>query len=452
MPVHLGLSGTPIAEIALFYGGIIVFLLSVFKKPELGLYFMIPMLPLQTIRYRLHGYPLGALFVDFMLLGVCLGLWRQGRPIIARTELNKILLVFAALTYVLLWRGSLVIDAPLPLWFSDPRLSDWKNYMVMPLLFLVAVNAITTPRQMKILLILMCASVLVLDKSFVNTMSSRDMSSFSYEIRDAGAMGYAGVNGLGAFEAQFSIFLIAMAAVTRKWWRLALFGTLAYCVVAMMYSFSRGAYLGFCVGVFFLGCRKHRKLLVILFLFLSSWQTLVPPAVRERVLMTRGADGEIDHSAAERLTLWDEAMQIFRGDPLFGMGFNTYGTSDHMGGYRDTHNLFVKVLVETGLVGLLVFLFMLWKMYRQASSLLSETQDPFLSTLALAFASLMVTLLVVNFFGDRWTYLQISGYTWVLLAMVVRGRMIAAEAGANSEDSTEEVPGDVDHALAATSS
>src|SRR5438270_456765 len=85
--------------------------------------------------------------------------------------------------------GSFVIGAPLPLWFSDPRLSDWKNYMVMPLIFLIAVNAITTKKQMQTLLVLMCLSVILLDRSFVNLMSGRDMSSFSYDMRDAGAMG-----------------------------------------------------------------------------------------------------------------------------------------------------------------------------------------------------------------------------------------------------------------------
>jgi len=449
MHLHLGLAKTPLAELVLVYGGILFFLLSVFRKPELGLYFMVPMLPLQTVRYRIHGYPLGSLFVDIMLLGVGLGLLRRGKPMLARTELNKILAIFAGLTYLLLWRGSFTIGAPLPLWFSDPRMSDWKNYMVMPLLFLVSVSALTTRRQMKILLILMCASVLVLDKSFINLMSQRDMSSFSYDMRDAGAMGYAGVNGLGAFAAQFSIFLIAMAGVARKWWRPALFVTLALTLLALMYSFSRGAYLGLCVGLLYLGVRKNRLLLVILVLFLSSWQTLVPPAVRQRVLMTRGENGEIESSAAERLSLWDEAMQIFRGDPLFGMGFNTYGTSDHVGGYRDTHNVYVKVLVETGLVGLSVFLILLGKMHRQARLLMDEARDPFLSSLGIAFAGLMITLAVVNFFGDRWTYLQISGYTWTLLAMVVRGRMIAAdERSADGEH--DELAGPEIEAVSAT--
>jgi O-antigen ligase len=436
---HLGFAGTPLPALVMYYGGIVVFLLSCFWKPELGLYFMVPLLPLQTVRYRLHAFPLGSLFVDVMLLGVAIGLWRKGHPIFPKTPLNKIILVFAGLTYVLLWRGTFFINAPLPLWFNDERLSDWKNYMVMPILFLVVTSAITTTKQMKILLVLMCFSVLVVNRSFVGTMAGRDMSAFSYEIRDAGAMGYAGENGLGAFEAQFAIFLLVLCLVGRKILiKIPMLGVLTYCVLALMYSFSRGAYVGFCLGILFVGLLKEKKLLLLLFVFLCTWQVVLPPAVRERVLMTRGADGEIESSAAERLGLWDEAMRTFEGDPLLGTGFNTYGSAEHLGAYRDTHNLYVKVLVEMGLVGVVVFLTMLWKMYVQGYRLFRDSEDPFLSGLGLGFAGLMVTLAVANFFGDRWTYLQISGYTWTLLGFAVRGRMITEAEHEQCEELEDE--------------
>jgi hypothetical protein len=33
-----------------------------------------------------------------------------------------------------------------------------------------------------------------------------------------------------------------------------------------------------------------------------------------------------------------------------------------------------------------------------------------------------------NLFGDRWTYLQVNGFLWVLLGCVLRGRMIEQES------------------------
>jgi hypothetical protein len=56
---------------------------------------------------------------------------------------------------------------------------------------------------MKILLVLMMVSVLRANTGFYHTVSERDFSHFDYGLRYAGALGYAGENGLAAFEAQF---------------------------------------------------------------------------------------------------------------------------------------------------------------------------------------------------------------------------------------------------------
>ena len=67
---HLGIDG--IAATLLYTAEIVCFLLSVFWRPSIGLYLLMAFLPLQTVRYRLHGYFLGAQFVDVLLLGVML--------------------------------------------------------------------------------------------------------------------------------------------------------------------------------------------------------------------------------------------------------------------------------------------------------------------------------------------------------------------------------------------
>ena len=92
-------------------------------------------------------------------------------------------------------------------------------------------------------------------------------------------------------------------------------------------------------------------------------------------------EGVIDHSAASRLSLWEEAMQVFKADPVFGTGFNLYAYGSHVGGYGDTHNVFVKVLVETGLTGLVLFLAIFRKLFQIGRRLYRTATDPFLQAL-----------------------------------------------------------------------
>src|SRR5260370_17196869 len=139
---------------------------------------------------------------------------------------------------------------------------------------------------MKILVLLMCTAALVLNRGFWDTISGRDFSNFSYELRDTGGMGYAGFNGFAAFEAQFAVFLLALAAFKEKLLvKLGFIGLAVFSVICLMYSLSRGGYLALLAGCFFLGFVKQRKLLVLFGIFFCIWSHLPPPALQPSLPM-----------------------------------------------------------------------------------------------------------------------------------------------------------------------
>ena len=427
---------------ALYLSAIVVFFLSLFWRPQVGLYFLIPLLPLQTIRYRILDMPLGNKLIDILLLGVVLGAVFKGGFRFAKTPMNKLLIFFGIFCYVQLWRGSFFLDTALPLSISDPRFSNWKNYMVMFIIFAVVVSVIKEMKQIKIIVVLMCLSVLAVDKGFYGTMSDRDTSHFSYEVRDGGILGYAGVNGVATFEAEFMLFLLGLSALQkRKSIKLAIWVLVAFSGYCLLFSFSREAYAGILVGLLFLGLVRQRWVLIGLAAFLLSWQSLVPTSVQERVLMTYDkGDRQLDTSAQDRVTLWNDAVDLFHQNPVLGAGFDTYQWQHRVGIYTDTHNYFLKVLVETGVLGLMLFLFVLAKATRLGVKLYRSARDPFLQSIGLGFALLMACVFVVNFFGDRWLYVEVNGFLWVLLACVVRGQMIENESAKEAADSGDEIP------------
>lgn len=431
--MHTGLEG--IVPNLLWIVEISFFFLSIFKEPALGIYVLIPLLPLESVRYRLHGYILGAQYVDVLLLGVILGLRRRGLPVFPETPIRKLLFLYIAFTYLAMVRGSFFLDTSLPIWFSDRRVSDWKNAVVdLSLMFLVSTSAIRTMKQMKYLLTAMCVGVLLLVKNFHGEMADRDFSSFSYNLRDAGAMGGAGVNGLAAFAAQVAVFLVALYLFEKRPIRkVALLAPIVGSMYCVLFALSRGAYAALLIGLIFLGIVRSRLLLLAVAIFLVTWQSVVPTAVRERIFMTKDASGEIDHSAEARLDLWEEAMQAFQSNPIFGEGFNTYAYRSHVGGYGDSHNLYVKALVETGVIGLLLLVAIFGKLLQMGYRLFRSATDPFLKAVGLGFAGLMLAVLLGNFFGDRWMYFQITGYTYAFAAMVVRAQAMTDE-GSQEDD------------------
>src|SRR5215469_12168056 len=232
---HFGLEG--LAPILLYAGMFAAFLASVFWKPNLGLYLLVLTLPLQTGRYRLHDFPLGAEFLDILLLGTILGLVIQGKSFVPKGNWSRFLLLYAVFCYFSLWEGSYFLHAPLPLWITDSRFSDWKNYVELFLLALVVASTIKTKNEVRLLLLMMGLSLLVVNRSYFGTLQDRDLSHFSYDLRDAGPLGYAGVNGLAAFEAMFCSLLLGIFVFARKTFsKVAIALIAATCTYCLLFS------------------------------------------------------------------------------------------------------------------------------------------------------------------------------------------------------------------------
>jgi putative inorganic carbon (hco3(-)) transporter len=420
--IHLGVEGH--LSLVLYAAMWAAFLASVFWRPSVGVYLLVLSLPFQTGRYRIHDLPLGSNFLDILLLGTFLGLWRKGEEIFPKSPINKLLVILVVYYYLSLWEGSFFLDIPLPLWISDPRFSEWKNYVEMFLFAPLVAAALKEKRQIKWLVIFMNISMLLVNRSFYSVMRDRDLSHFSYDVRDAAAVGYAGINGLAALEVMFSSFLMAMfSGVKALGLKAAILFVLATCIYCTLFAFSRGGYIAMLAALMVLGLLKHRMLLVLLAALFISWQTLLPTSVQERILMTESQNGALDHSSQGRVLLWADALSLFGESPLTGTGFNTYEYMNRYESFHDTHNYYLKIMVETGTVGFVLFIALLFRMAQMGYKLFRTSDDPFWSGVGLGFFVLVCSAIVLNFFGDRWTYQQINGYMWVLLGCVIRGQL-----------------------------
>jgi O-antigen ligase len=417
--------GIGLTSLLLYLAAALAIPLSLFVQPRIGLYVLIPMMPLQTVRYQLQGLPFGDKLVDILLLSVIFGLliWKSDE-IPLKTPINSYLLFFCLFLYATLWVGSIVVHMPWPILPNDERFVVWKNTAEMPLLFLVVASAIENKKQMMLLLCLMMITVLRANIGFFHTVSGRDFTHFSNNLRYAGVLGYAGQNGLAAFMSEFLIFLLALySGIRHLLFKFLLILSVIFCAYCVLFSFSRGGYVSCLAGLLFLGVLKERKYLVVLIVLLFGWQTIVPNAVRERVLMTYDGN-QVESSANERLQLWQDALTIIPEHPLLGTGFDTYRFLGRSADYLDTHNYYVKVTVETGFIGLLLFLYLLWLMMREGLTLFRESDDPFFRSLGLGIAALVFSAFFANLFGDRWMYQQITAYMWTIMALVCRARVI----------------------------
>ena len=162
------------------------------------------------------------------------------------------------------------------------------------------------------------------------------------------------------------------------------------------------------------------------------WATLLPVAVVERIEMTQSEGGELDSSTTQRFDLWKICMQNFAKSPLFGVGYDTF----HLVHSRDDpHNVFFEILGEQGLIGITLILGMFTMTFRGGLWLNKNTSDPVFQALGLAAPAVVLACAITNLFGDRWSYLEIGAFFFVLMALVSKARIIAA--GMNADETVK---------------
>jgi O-antigen ligase len=369
-------------------------------------------------------YPLGNSALTILVFAVILGAVLQGKQL-PKSKLYAVWLIFGVFLYISMWYGAALGNAPAPLWLSDDNFLTWKDYMLIPLTFVAAGLVIEDRKAVRTVVLITALTLLFIDRSCLLESMSRTWGSFDESKRDGGPLGY-GSNQTAAFLAMFTMFFWGVVQfVQRKKYKLICYGLVALTIFATMYTFSRGAYGAILVSVFVLGALKNRKLLVLAAVFLFTWQVVVPTAVRERIDMTENSNGTLEASANERVELWEAAELSILSNPILGTGFATYQEKDHVDNLRDTHNWYVKVLVETGIVGMIIVLVMLQQMLAVSYRLFKKAEDPLYRGLGLGLLLATCACIVANFFGDRWTYLEITGLMWVLVGTAIRATQLA---------------------------
>jgi putative inorganic carbon (HCO3(-)) transporter len=412
-----------------YFGFWIMCLVSLGGKPLLGLYYLMPFLPYRTMRDHFLDYPLGSNVLTILVVSVIIGALIKGKHL-PKSKLYIIWLIFGVYLYVSMWMGTVLGNAPAPLWLADANFVAWKDYMLIPLVFVAASLVIKDRKAIKMVVIITAISLLFIDRSCLFDSMTRTWTNFDENKRGGGPLGY-GSNQTAAFLAQFSMFFWGLARFLKKVrLKLISYGIAALTLFTTMYTFSRAAYIALLISVLILGLVNDRKLLILLGIFLVTWQTVVPTPVRERVNMTQDSNGQLEASAQERVDLWTNAERSILHSPILGVGFATFQFGEHVGDLKDTHNWYVKVLVETGIVGLVMAFFMLQQVIAMSYRLFRHSTDRLYQGLGLGLFLAMCSCMVANFFGDRWTYLEITGLLWVIVAAAIRATELSTPEAA----------------------
>jgi putative inorganic carbon (hco3(-)) transporter len=268
---------------------------------------------------------------------------------------------------VLGFAAIMLATVPLSFWPGGSLAVFTDVYVKVVLIFIVIVNTLTSRARVQ-----QYITVVVSGATYVGVRAVLDYLRGVNLIegnRVAGSVGglFANPNDMALNMVTFLPLAVAVALYRGKI-SLRLLGLLGAGSIALtiIFSQSRGGTVGLMamLAVLLYQMRRLRPGVAALMVATSLFALpLLPSSFTERMASIFDADQDPTGSREARKTLLREGWQVFLAHPIAGVGpgqFQNFNTEGRVEPWRQTHNAPLQVAAEMGIVGLAVFLFLVW--------------------------------------------------------------------------------------------
>jgi O-antigen ligase len=292
--------------------------------------------------------------------------------------------------------------------------------------FFMVVNYVKEEKEIKTFVILILLVALMVNLYALSQVPSGARVTAPFE----GELGEP--NTLGGY-------LIIISSLTLALFLLRAFGQrtnfliplLILCGVIMMFTQSRGSWMGliFMSVPFMLLSPKRLFFIAGAILLVIVLPYVAPESTKERFAGTfrpepffdrteRLMGVELDPSASERVTSYKQGFEKWKKHPVFGYGVTGAGFIDPQ---------FLRVLVETGIVGLAIFLFLLWRLFLFLWNTYWSIDDPLLKGLYLGMLGALAGLMGHGISASSFIIVRIMEPFWFLLGLAASYPLLKRE-------------------------
>ena len=293
------------------------------------------------------------------------------------------------------------------------------KYFEYFIVYFMAVNHLKDKEQIKRFVIFMLAVCMVICVIAILQIPAGGRVTAPFE----GEVGEP--NTLGGYLVLMLSITLGLLVTSDSMKRKTFLGILVILIaISLLATLSRSSWLAIGPMLLTLIYFSKRKLalvvpLVIIVLVLPF---IMPHAVKERALFTvtqrihPGQQVEIggirlDTSTSARVNAWKRILTTeFIEHPIFGSGVTGYGLVDAQ---------YPRVLVETGILGLIAFLTLIFSIYKHALSIYRNTSDPLFGGLSLGYLAGFVAMLVHGIGTNVFIIVRIMEPFWFLTAIII---------------------------------
>lgn len=333
-----------------------------YKKPLVGLGVILALLPAYLIRFQIFGFPttLLELMLVVFLLVVAATKHKNYKRIQNLGKINVVIALFLAAGII----STFVSPEPVR------AVGLFKAFILEPLLFFYALILLTNKIQDFELpaKFLFTGSVLVslfgIIQWFTNLFLPLRFWGTGVEIKRIVSV-FEYPNALALYLAPLLVFFIVLKIKKYPLFNNWIFYLgLAVQTIAIIMTFSRGAWLGILIALFAFLVEHFsaKKVLIIAGVALVCLFLISP--VRQRLMISTN-----DASGAARMDLISVAMNKIKQNPIFGNGLYGFRTTLAEQNFKGEilnypHNILFNFWLEMGILGLISFALIIYYSFR----------------------------------------------------------------------------------------
>lgn len=188
-----------------------------------------------------------------------------------------------------------------------------------------------------------------------------------------------------------------------------------------LFTQSRSSYLGMIPVCLILGLLTKQRIIIfgILVVGFILSPLFLPSQVKNRILYTftqpeasgqvRVGDIRLDTSTSARIASLKEIMTDWPKKPIFGYGITGYGFIDSQ---------LPRVLIETGILGLLAFLYLIYSILKLAINHLNAVKTPYFKGLTIGFLAGFIGLLFHSVGANTFIIVRIMEPFWFFAGII----------------------------------
>ncbi len=204
--------------------------------------------------------------------------------------------------------------------------------------------------------------------------------------------------------------------------------------LSLLFSYARSAWLGAVTGMLSFGFLRGKKFalfftLGVIVLCLAVF--VIEPTSWQRIKEISLSKDKIEST---RIRLWQTSWNMIKDKPIWGIGlgnfsqlFNQYKVEGKYDNYSHPHNDFLNVAVNSGLLGLLAYLY-LWAvfLYTSIKAVLRNKKAGFLYSVQLGGIVSMVAFLFASLFQCYYTDAEVNMLVMFILGITTVANLKSA--------------------------